>query len=232
MTDTPIHVGLILDGNRRWAKQRRLPTLEGHRKGFDKLKDMMLLAEKKGIKHLTLYCLSVENLKRTKVEVSYLFRLLERGIKELSKSKELKEKRVKCNWLGRRTLLPEKLQKVLVDLEEQTKDNDGMTVNFCLAYDGQCEIVDAVKEIIKAGVDPETLNSELIKSFMYSKESPEIDLIIRTGMKDAKRLSGFMLWDSSYAEFKFRTDYWPDYNEEMFNQDLEEYASRHRRFGK
>ena len=94
-----------------------------------------------------------------------------------------------------------------------------------------CDKEETIAEMIKAGVDPEQINRESIKTFMYSN-SPGIDLIIRTGMKDAQRLSGFMLWDSSYAEFKFRTDYWPDYNEEMFNQDLEEYASRHRRFGK
>ncbi len=223
----PEHVGIILDGNRRWARKRNLPTFAGHKKGFEKLKKIISYAQKKGIKYLTLYCLSIKNLERTKKEVKYLFNLLNKGLKKMDKIDN-----IKCKVLGRIKLLPEKLQESIKELEEKTKKNDGMLVNFCIAYDGQAEIVDSVKRIVKKNVSPEKIDEIFVKKNMDSKESPGIDLIVRTGMKKARRLSGFMLWDSSYAEFKFRKEYWPDYNKEMFEQDLKEYSERHRRFGK
>ena len=148
------------------------------------------------------------------------------------KEATVKEEKVNFNVIGRIHLLPEDVRIKINELIEFTKDNDKNFINLCIMYDGQEEIVDAVKEIIRNGVKEEDVDRDIIKNYLYTRDFPEVDYIIRTGMEDGARISGFLLWDASYAEFKFRTDLWPDYNKEMVLKDIEEYANRNRRKGK
>jgi len=148
------------------------------------------------------------------------------------KEATVREEKVNFNVIGRIYLLPEDVRTKINELIEFTKENDQNFINLCIMYDGQEEIVDAVKEIIKKGVKTEDINREVIKKHLYTRNFPEVDYIIRTGMEDGARISGFLLWDASYAEFKFRTDLWPDYSKEMVFEDLQDYAKRNRRKGK
>ena len=148
------------------------------------------------------------------------------------KEATVKEEKVNFNVIGRLHLLPEDVRIKTKELIEFTKENDQNFINLCIMYDGQEEIVDAVKEIIKNGVKAENINRDVIKNHLYTRDFPEVDYIIRTGMDDGARISGFLLWDASYAEFKFRTDLWPDYSKEMVLEDLQDYANRNRRKGK
>ena len=146
----------------------------------------------------------------------------------------VKEEKVRFNVIGRLSLLPPDVREKIEELIEFTKNHDQNFINLCIMYDGHEEIVDAVKGIIKDGIKPEDINKTLFKKYLYDgrQNFPDLDFIIRTGMEDGARISGFLLWDSSYAEFKFRNDLWPDYNQEMVIQDLLDYTKRRRRMGK
>ena len=148
------------------------------------------------------------------------------------KEATVKEEKVNFNVIGRVHLLPADVRAKINELIEFTKENDQNFINLCIMYDGQEEIVDAVKEIIKDGVKEEEINREVIKNHLYTRDFPEVDYIIRTGMEDGARISGFLLWDASYAEFKFRADLWPDYSKEMVIEDLIDFSNRNRRKGK
>jgi len=186
-----------------------------------------------GIHYLSIYALSLENLKkRSEEEISYIFGIILDAVDAVVKEATVKEEKVNFNVIGRIYLLPEDVRTKINELIEFTKENDQNFINLCIMYDGQEEIVDAVKEIIKNGVKIEDINRDVIKNHLYTRNFPEVDYIIRTGMEDGARISGFLLWDASYAEFKFRTDLWPDYNKEMVLEDLQDYANRNRRKGK
>ena len=186
-----------------------------------------------GIQYLSIYALSLENLKkRSEEEISYIFGIILDAVDAVIKEATVKEEKVNFNVIGRVHLLPEDVRIKTKELIEFTKENDQNFINLCIMYDGQEEIVDAVKEIIKNGVKAEDINRDIIKNHLYTRYFPEVDYIIRTGMEDGARISGFLLWDASYAEFKFRTDLWPDYSKEMVLEDLQDYANRNRRKGK
>ena len=186
-----------------------------------------------GIQYLSIYALSLENLKRrSEEEISYIFGIILDAVDAVVKEATVKEEKVNFNVIGRLHLLPEDVRIKTKELIEFTKENDQNFINLCIMYDGQEEIVDAVKEIIKNGVKAEDINRDIIKNHLYTRDFPEVDYIIRTGMDDGARISGFLLWDASYAEFKFRTDLWPDYSKEMVLEDLQDYANRNRRKGK
>jgi len=186
-----------------------------------------------GIQYLSIYALSLENLKkRSEEEISYIFGIILDAVDAVIKEATVKEEKVNFNVIGRVHLLPEDVRIKTRELIEFTKENDQNFINLCIMYDGQEEIVDAVKEIIKNGVKAEDINRDIIKNHLYTRDFPEVDYIIRTGMEDGARISGFLLWDASYAEFKFRTDLWPDYSKEMVLEDLQDYANRNRRKGK
>ncbi len=186
-----------------------------------------------GIQYLSIYALSLENLKkRSEEEISYIFGIILDAVDAVIKEATVKEEKVNFNVIGRVHLLPEDVRIKTKELIEFTKENDQNFINLCIMYDGQEEIVDAVKEIIKNGVKAEDINRDVIKNHLYTRDFPEVDYIIRTGMDDGARISGFLLWDASYAEFKFRTDLWPDYSKEMVLEDLQDYANRNRRKGK
>ena len=186
-----------------------------------------------GIHYLSIYALSLENLKkRSEEEISYIFGIILDAVDAVVKEATVKEEKVNFNVIGRIYLLPEDVRTKINELIEFTKENDQNFINLCIMYDGQEEIVDAVKEIIKNGVKIEDINRDVIKNHLYTRNFPEVDYIIRTGMDDGARISGFLLWDASYAEFKFRTDLWPDYSKEMVLEDIQDYANRNRRKGK
>ncbi len=186
-----------------------------------------------GIHYLSIYALSLKNLKkRSKEEIKYIFGIILGAVDAVVKEATVKEEKVNFNVIGRVHLLPEDVRTKINELIEFTKENDRNFINLCIMYDGQEEIVDAVKEIIKNGVKAEDINRIVIKNHLYTRDFPEVDYIIRTGMEDGARISGFLLWDASYAEFKFRKDLWPDYNKEMILEDLQDYANRNRRKGK
>ena len=177
--------------------------------------------------------MSLENLrKRSEEEIKFIFGIILDAVDVVVKEATVKEEKVNFNVIGRIYLLPEEVRNKIKELIDFTKDNDKNFINLCIMYDGQEEIVDAVKEIIKNGVKEEKINKEVIKNHLYTRKFPEVDYIIRTGMEDGARISGFLLWDASYAEFKFRADLWPDYSKEMVIEDLLDFSKRNRRKGK
>ncbi len=177
--------------------------------------------------------MSLENLrKRSEKEITYIFGIILEAVDAVVKEATVKEEKVNFNVIGRIYLLPEEVRIKIKELIDFTKDNNKNFINLCIMYDGQEEIVDAVKEIIKKGIKEEEINREVIKNHLYTRDFPEVDYIIRTGMEDGARISGFLLWDASYAEFKFRSDLWPNYSREMVIEDLKEYCNRVRRKGK
>ncbi|MHA1885792.1 MAG: polyprenyl diphosphate synthase, partial [Promethearchaeota archaeon] len=180
----------------------------------------------------SLYLLSLENFrKRTSEELNYIYKIMIRAVDTVINESIVKEEKVRFNIIGRVSMLPSDVRKKLEELIDFTKNHDQNFINLCIMYDGREEIVDAVREIIKDGIDPKEVSTNLIKNYLWSKNFPPVDYIIRTGMDDGARISGFLLWDSSYAEFKFRNDLWPDYNKEMVLQDLLDYTQRNRRMG-
>ncbi len=230
----PIHLGLILDGNRRWIKQQGINDVtKGHVAGYKNLKSILYPIFQAGIHYLSVYALSNENIKnRTEKEVKFLFKLIIRGVKDVLTEPLIKEKHVRVRLIGRLGELPTEIQQEIEKMNQATKNYHDNFINFCVVYDGQDELVDAMKKIIRSRIPEEQITRSTIKQNLYTSDFPPLDYIIRTGMDDGARLSGFLLWDSSYAEFKFRNELWPDYNKEMLLEDLKEYLTRNRRKGK
>ncbi len=229
----PKHIGLILDGNRRWAKKNMLEANVGHLIGYENLKDRLFDFFDAGIHYLSIYALSLENARKRSVnELKYIFKIILKAVDTVISESTVREEKVKFNVIGRVHLLPEDVREKIKELIEFTKDHNQNFINLCIMYDGQEEIVDAMKKIMEDKINSEDITRDLIKSYLYTKNFPEVDYIIRTGMDDGARISGFLLWDASYAEFKFRTDLWPDYNKEMIIEDIKDYMRRNRRKGK
>ena len=229
-------IGFIVDGNRRWAQKRGLPKMEGHRQGFNKVMDVVdFFLEKSpvSVEKIVFYLFSTENWKREEYEVNYLMNLAYEMAKK--KMSLYIDKGVKFIHLGRREPLPEKVLSVLDELVENSKNNGKLTVALAINYGGRQEIVDAVNRIIekvRSGEIPEDtkINAELIEHFLYEPHFSDVDLIVRTSGE--MRISNFLLWQSAYAEFIFLQNYWPDINDSILMQVLDEYNRRQRRFGK
>lgn len=228
-TDTvPVHVGLILDGNRRWAKEHGLPEGEGHRQGAETLKKVVRAGFGSGVKFFSAYVFSTENWKRTKEEVKFLMSLvlhyLDNDLEQLHKEG------VKIVILGSRYGLSKKIIAAIDKAEERTRNNQKGVLAICLNYGGHEELVDAVRKILQARVDYHDVNEEVIAQNLYHPEVPPLDMIIRTSGEH--RLSNFMLWRSEYAELRFVDKNWPDFTTEDLAEALEDYAHRTRRLGK
>ena len=222
----PKHVAIIVDGNGRWAKERGMTRLQGHDAGFDNLKQLAKYILSRGIQVLSLYVFSTENFKREAAEVSHLMDLF-----VLMYKKELnffKENNIKVVFSGRNEPLPERVIAARDELVEATKDNTGGIVNFCMNYGGRAEIVDAVKKIVKSGVSVDDLTEAEFSKYLYN-DLPDVDLMIRTSGE--LRLSNFLLWQNSYAEFYFPETKFPDFHEADFDKAIIEYSRRDRRFG-
>ncbi|MFZ3100308.1 MAG: polyprenyl diphosphate synthase [Minisyncoccales bacterium] len=221
----PRHLGIILDGNRRWAKEHGLPTFEGHRKGFENVKLIIQAAQDRGIKTLTLFCFSTENWHRSKEEVDYLMDIFRKSLSDYSE--KFNKKNVKVSILGQKEKFARDIKERIEKIESETKNNTGMTLNLALSYGGRAELVDAIKKIVKKGIDPDKITEDTVKDNLWTSD---VDLIIRTGGE--QRLSGFLLWQAAYSEFLFVKKYWPDFGENDLDAALAEYASRQRRFGR
>jgi undecaprenyl diphosphate synthase len=225
----PVHIGFIMDGNRRWAKERNLPTLEGHRAGlYDALVPLLDACMDRGVKYVTVYAFSTENWDRSKEEINYLIGLMEDVFTK--KIVEMEKKGVRINVIGRMTDYPEKTQKLAQTAMERTKGNDKVVFNIALSYGGRDEIVTATRNIVKDGLKPSEITEEKFKEYIFEAGQPDPDIIVRTSGE--YRLSGFMLWQSAYAELYFTNTYWPDFNEVELDKVIAEYNHRERRFGK
>jgi undecaprenyl diphosphate synthase len=223
----PRHLGLILDGNRRWAREHGFPILEGHRRGYYSLKKVVKSAIKEGVQYVSAYVFSTENWNRSSDEVAQLMKLTLWVLRH--EVREFHRENIRLRVVGSKLKLGKALVKAIHEAEELTKDNDRGTLLLCLDYGGQQEIVEAAKRIAAAGYDPEEITPDLISKFLYAPDVPPIDLIIRTSGE--QRLSNFMLWESAYSELLFSKVYWPDFTEVNLHEAIEQYAARHRRFG-
>lgn len=226
----PSHVGIIMDGNGRWAKERGLPRREGHLAGINALENVLRRAEKLGIPCLTVYAFSTENWKRPVQEVKFLFQLFEETL--MKRAGDLFSNNIKVKVIGRRESLPASLLKTIDMIEEKTSGNKKHTLNIAFNYGGRAEIVDVVSAVIREyekGKKFAQIDEEVIESFLYNPEFPEVELLIRTGGE--KRLSNFLLWQSAYAELYFTEKYWPDFDGDELEKAIEDFKKRNRRFG-
>jgi undecaprenyl diphosphate synthase len=227
----PTHVAVIMDGNGRWAKQRQLPRVEGHRHGAESVRAVVRAAGEIGIKYLTLYAFSVENWSRPKEEVDTLMKYLARYLK--NEIAELQRYNVRLEAIGQIYRLPEFVQAQLKKTITALANNKGLTLILALSYGGRTEIVDAVRSIaakVKQGkLDAAEINEDVIAEHLYTKNFPDPDLLIRTSGE--MRVSNFLLWQISYAELVVTPTLWPDFRKAQFFEALEEYNRRHRRFG-
>lgn len=214
-----------MDGNRRWAAARGLPKLDGHRAGYDTLSTVARHALDRGIKHLTVFALSTENLNRSPEEVGYLMGLFERGVAEWLQ--EAIKLGARLRFLGRISSLSQKIKDLIAKAEHETAGSIRGSLNIALGYGGLAEMADAAAAAAAAG---EPITEESIRSHLYAPDVPDVDLLIRTSGE--QRLSGFMLWRSAYAELYFTPTMWPDFTPDLFDEALAEYARRERRMGR
>jgi len=231
MKKIPTHIALIPDGNRRWAKKRKLPTLKGHQKGYQNFLDFCKWCRERQVKIVTAFGFSTENWNRSKKEVDYLMDLFEFGIKRhierYKKGKVDKRKETKIKVIGKKERFSESLQKTIEEIEKLTKDNKKLQVNIALDYGGKWDILQAVKKIIKT--NPNKIEEKTFQKNLSTGNIPDPDLVIRVGGE--KRLSNFVIWQIAYSELYFSDKFWPDFSEKDLDEALKEYDRRQRRFG-
>jgi len=223
--NVPVHIGIIMDGNGRWAQKRGLPRIEGHREGAKVTEKIVIAASKMGIKYLSLYAFSTENWKRPKEEVNFLFHLIYEYVK--SKLSLFLENNIRFRAMGRLWELPDYLQEGFENVEEKTVHCNGMVAVFVVNYGGKQEILDAINRAIKAG--EKEITEEILRKYLYIPELPDLDFLIRTSGE--LRISNFLLWQSAYTELWFTETLWPDFTEEEFKKAIEDFKRRERRFG-
>ena len=217
------HIAFIMDGNRRWAKQRLMPTAMGHAEGAKTLKKIAKAVKAREIPYMTVYALSTENLNRSKEELDYLFSLFGKLVDQFG---DLVKENVRLKILGNMDLLPQELAEKLKQVEKDTKDHKSMTLSLAIAYGGRDEIVRAIKKI----KDPSTATEESLEALLDMHDIPDVDVIIRTG--GHHRLSNFLRWKSAYAELIFTDTYWPAFEEKELDDILAWYEVQERKFGK
>ena len=227
----PGHVAVILDGNGRWAKKRHLPRTMGHVQGSKVVEDMLYVVDELGVKYFTVYAFSTENWKRSTEEVSTLMGILRTYLKDCVK-KSMKNN-VRCRVIGRKDELSQDIIDSINNLEEKTKNNTGLNFTIAINYGGRDEIIRAVKNVVddvqEGKINKENITQELFANYLYTKYSPDPDLIIRPSGE--QRLSNFLLWELAYAELYFTDVYWPDFDEKELQKAIYAYQNRDRRFG-
>ena len=223
----PHHVGIIMDGNGRWAKLQGKSVNFGHRAGVRAIKRVMYACDDLGVKVLSIYAFSTENWSRSRREVGGLMRLFEETVQK--EFDELHERGIKVHISGRRVGLSQHLVKMLEDAEERTRDNRKGVLNVCLNYGGRAEIVDAARRLVADGVAPEAIDERALAERLYVPDLPDPDLVIRTA--NESRLSNFLLWQSAYSEFYVTPTLWPDFAKSHLEEAIAEYQKRERRFG-
>ena len=226
------HIGLILDGNRRFSKKLMKEPWKGHEYGAKKIEELLDWSSEIGLKELTLYCFSIENFNRPKKEFNYLMDLFRKEIPTLLSDKRVNENEIKVNFIGRIEQFPDDIKENMINVMEKTKNHNKFILNFAMAYGGRTEIVDAVKKIVdetKQGkISSENIDEDFFKKYLYLQSEP--DLIIRTSGE--QRISGFLLWQGSYSEYCFCKKLWPEFTKEDFINIVNDFKKRDRRFGK
>ncbi len=226
---TPVrHLAIIMDGNGRWATRRHLPRIAGHKAGVDALRRVVECASDEHIEMLSVYAFSTENWGRPKSEVDGLMRIFWETIR--SDLEKLHRNGVRLRHLGRLCDLSPDIQRAVYDMVELTKNNTKIALNVCFNYGGRAELVDAVRQIIADGRDPETITEELISSYLYTRDLPDPEMVIRTAGE--MRVSNFLLWQSAYSEYYATPTLWPDFSREDLLAALESFYKRQRRFGR
>lgn len=220
------HIAIIMDGNRRWAKERNLPSAVGHKKGVDALKTTMRACDDLGIKYLTVYAFSTENWNRKPEEVNFLMDLLGQTLK--NELKEMHENNVVISFLGDTSQLSENLQKILSDAVKTTKNNTGVNLQIAFNYGSRAEITRAVQKILDSGV--KKVDEDLISKNLYTSNIPDPDLLIRTGGE--MRVSNYLLWQIAYSEFIVIKEFWPEFDKDTLSRCIIEFNNRTRRWGK
>ena len=223
----PLHVAIVMDGNGRWAEQRGLPRLTGHRAGVDNIQPVLQALARRGVQYVSLYAFSTENWNRPATEVAGLMDILRESIER--ETQALHEQGVRILHLGRLDRLSRELRESIIQAQEHTRNNQGVTLSVAFDYGGRAEIVEALKNIIRDGLSPDELDEKCIARYLYTSMLPDPDLIIRTGGE--LRLSNFFLWQTAYSEYYPTPTLWPDLGPEEVGKALEDYSGRQRRFG-
>lgn len=225
----PQHIAIIMDGNRRWARIHKLADIKGHEKGAETLENIVDAAEKLGVKTITVYALSTENIKeRAKREVIGLFNLMRKAYQ--SRLNKMIQKGVSVTILGEAHGLPDTIKNMINQIRKVYIKNESIKLNIALNYGSKKELVRAIKDIVKKGIDVKRINEQLIEKHLYTTGQPDPDLVIRTGGRS--RLSNFLLWQTAYSEFYFTRTLWPDFDEKELRKAIDWYKSQKRNFGK
>lgn len=224
----PTHLGLILDGNRRWAKANGVSVAQGHRRGYQNLKTVAKAALTQGVRYVSAYVFSTENWQRDRQEVRDIMNILKWVLKH--EVKEFNKDNIRLRVIGSKAKLGAALLTAIHDAEKLTEHNTAGTILLCLDYGGQQEIVDAVKRIAAEGIDPADITAELIADNLYAPDVPPVDLVIRTSGE--QRLSNFMTWEAAYSELLFNDKNWPEFSEADLQAAMKQYSNRQRRYGK
>lgn len=222
------HVAIIMDGNRRWAKEKNLPSAMGHKKGVDSLKNILRACNDFSIKYLTVYAFSTENWNRKKEEVEFLMNLV--AVTLTNELAEMHKENVQIHFIGDLTKLSDKLQKILANAVETTKNNTGVVLQIALNYGSRDEIVHAVQKIVESGVKSDEIDEQLISENLYTAGVPDPDILIRTGGE--QRISNYLLWQIAYSEIIIRSEFWPDFDKNSLKDSILEFGKRQRRYGK
>lgn len=222
------HIAIIMDGNRRWAKERNLPSAMGHKKGVEALKNILRACNDFGVKYLTVYAFSTENWNRKKEEVDFLMELV--AVTLTNELEEMHKENVRINFIGNLTALSDKLQNILENAVNKTKNNTGVSLQIALNYGSRDEIVHAVKRIVESGISADIITEELISSKLYTQGVPDPDILIRTGGE--QRISNYLLWQIAYSEIIIRNEFWPEFDKKSLSESILEFGKRQRRYGK
>jgi undecaprenyl diphosphate synthase len=229
LQNTPACLGLIMDGNRRWAKEHGLPAFEGHRRGYEKLTDLLSWCKESGVKHVAVYAFSTENWRRKEEEVGYLMQLFRHVI--FKEAERFKKENGRVRFIGQKDRFDKDIQEGMEKMEQETNEGE-YTLYVCISYGGRAEILSAIQKLAKEKTPEEisALTEEDFGELLWTDGMPEPDIVIRTGGE--KRLSNFLTWQSVYSELFFTDTLWPEFSKEEFTNILEEYAKRERRMGK
>lgn len=228
-TNIPSHIAIIMDGNRRWARTHGLPDIKGHEKGADALENIVETAQNLGIESITVFALSTENIKeRAKREVIGLFNLMRTGYH--NKLKKMIQKGVRVTILGEFQGLPGTIKKIIDEIKKTHIKSESIKLNIALNYGGKKELIEAIRDIVKKGIDVKKINEEIVEKHLYTNGQPDPELVIRTGGR--VRLSNFLLWQTAYSELYFTKTLWPDFDEKELKKAISWYQDQKRNFGK
>ena len=229
INDTDLkHIAIIMDGNRRWAKERNLPSALGHKKGVEALKTTLRACNDFGVKYLTVYAFSTENWNRKKEEVDFLMNLV--AVTLTNELEEMHKENVQIHFIGDLTKLSDSLQKILVNAVETTKNNTGVVLQIALNYGSRDEIVNVVKKIVSSGINADDISEKIISDNLYTSNVPDPDILVRTGGE--QRISNYLLWQIAYSEIIIRNEFWPEFDKNLLAECIKEFGKRQRRYGK